>query len=116
LTAADMFEDEAELDMGHGCELLAGKILLENQKWLEATTLFTTIADAEEIQPQLRRAALLGLSTALQGRGEQQESQLVKQQAERIEVETPLTTEHEFTAEHFFDDSCGPNNCSATDR
>jgi len=104
LTAADMFEDEAELDMGHGCELLAGKILLENQKWLEATTLFTTIADAEEIQPQLRRAALLGLSTALQGRGEQQESQLVKQQAERIQVETPLTTEHEFTAEHFFDD------------
>src|SRR5699024_5909112 len=27
LTAADMFEDESELAMGHGCELLAGKFL-----------------------------------------------------------------------------------------
>src|SRR5699024_8272137 len=104
LTAAVMFEDEAELDMGHGCELLAGKILLGNQKWLEATTLFTTIADYVVIQPQQRHVSLLVPSNALQGRVEQQESQLVKQQAERIQVETPLTTEHEFTAEHFFDD------------
>ena len=104
LTAADMFEDEAELSMGHGCELLAGKFLIESSKWLEATTLFSTIADAEGIQPSLRRAALLGLSTALRGQGDQQESERAKQQAERIQVETPLATEHEFTAEHLFDD------------
>lgn len=104
LTAADMFEDEAELAMGHGCELLAGKFLIEHGKWLEATTLFTTIAEAEGIQPELRRAALLGLSTALRGQGDQQESDRIKRQAERIEVEQPLATEHEFTTEHFFDD------------
>ncbi|MDN6680248.1 MAG: hypothetical protein L0L17_11275, partial [Yaniella sp.] len=104
LTAADMFEDEAELSMGHGCELLAGKFLIENSKWLEATTLFTTIADSEGIQPSLRRAALLGLSTALRGQGDQHESERAKRQAERIQVDIPIATEHEFTAEHFFDD------------
>lgn len=104
LTAADMFEDEAELAMGHGCELLAGKFLIENKKWLEATTLFTTIADSEGIQPQLRRAALLGLSTALRGQGDHHESDRVKVRAERIHVETTLSAEHEFNAENFFDD------------
>src|SRR5699024_9401648 len=57
LTAADMFEDEAELDMSQGWEMLAGKILVENQKWLDVTTLFTTIADALEVQPLLSRGA-----------------------------------------------------------
>ena len=104
LTAADMFEDEAELAMGHGCELMAGKFLIEGSKWLEATTLFTTIAESEGIQPELRRAALLGLSTALRGQGEHQASERMKQRAERIEVETPLPTEHEFSADNFFDD------------
>ena len=104
LTAADMFEDEAELAMGHGCELLAGKILIENKKWLEATTLFTTIADSEGIQPRMRKAALLGLSTALRGQGELEESKRVKLRAERIKVDKPLATEHEFSDEHFFDD------------
>src|SRR5699024_11789377 len=41
LTAADMFEDEAELAMGHCCELLAGKFLVEKHKWVEAITLFS---------------------------------------------------------------------------
>lgn len=104
LTAADMFEDEAELAMGHGCELLAGKILIENQRWLEATTLFSTIADAEGIQPSLRRAALHGLSTALRGQGELAESERAKARAERIQVEKPLSTEHEFLVEHYFKD------------
>ncbi|WP_343959442.1 hypothetical protein [Yaniella flava] len=104
LTAADMFEDEAELAMGHGCELMAGKFLIEDSKWLEATTLFTTIAEAEGIQPELRRAALLGLSTALRGQGEHHDSERMKQQAQRIEVETPLPTEHEFSADTVFDD------------
>lgn len=102
LTAADMFEDEAELAMGHGCELLAGKFLIENKKWLEATTLFTTIADSEGIQPQLRKAALLGLSTALRGQGDDAESDRIKLQAERIQVETQLETEYEFINEAFF--------------
>jgi len=104
LTAADMFEDEAELAMGHGCELLAGKILIENEKWLEATTLFTTIADSEGIQPRMRKAALLGLSTALRGQGEYEESKRVQLEAERIKVDKPLSSEQEFSAEHYFDD------------
>lgn len=104
LTAADMFEDEAELAMGHGCELLAGKFLIESSKWLEATTLFTTIADSEGIQPPLRRAALLGLSTALRGQGDHRESERAKHKAERIQVDQPLATEHEFIAEYLFDD------------
>lgn len=104
LTAADMFEDEAELAMGHGCELLAGKFLIESSKWLEANTLFTTIADAEGIQPPLRRAALLGLSTALRGQGDHHESEQVKLRAHRIQVDQPLETEHEFSAENFFED------------
>jgi len=104
LTAADMFEDEAELAMGHGCELLAGKILIENQKWVEATTLFNTIADSEGIEPRLRKAALLGLSTALRGQGDVEESERVKLAAERIHVDKPLATEHEFLDEKFFDD------------
>jgi len=104
LTAADMFEDEAELAMGHGCELLAGKILIENQKWLEATTLFTTIADSEGIEPQLRKAALLGLSTALRGQGEHEESELAKLRADRIKVEKPVGTDQDLLPEDFFDD------------
>lgn len=103
LTAADMFEDEAELAMGYGCELLAGKILLENQKWLEATTLFTTIAESDGIEPQLRKAALLGLSTALSGRGELDESQRVKRAAERIKVDKSSNADHDFLDENFFE-------------
>ncbi|MDN6152044.1 MAG: hypothetical protein L0I91_11600, partial [Yaniella sp.] len=61
-------------------------------------------ADSEGIQPSLRRAALLGLSTALRGQGDQHESERAKRQAERIQVDIPIATEHEFTAEHFFDD------------
>ena len=103
LTAADMFEDEAELAMGRGCELLAGKILLENQKWLEATTLFTTIADSEDIEPHLRKAALLGLSTALRSQGAHEEAQLAKSRAERITVDTELSSDHDVLPEDFYD-------------
>ena len=103
LTAADMFEDEAELAMGRGCELLAGKILLENQKWLEATTLFTTIADSEDIEPHLRKAALLGLSTALRSQGAHEEAQLAKSRAERITVDTELSSDHDVFPEDFYD-------------
>src|SRR5699024_2793564 len=102
--AADMFEDESELAMGHGCELLAGKFLLDKQKWLEATTLFTTIADADGIEPELRKAALLGLTTALRGRGDEAEAQRVQGQAERIAIDEPLAAEYEFIAEAFFED------------
>lgn len=104
LTAADMFEDEAELAMGHCCELLAGKFLVEKHKWVEATTLFTTIADSEGIKPQLRKAALLGLATALRGQGDEAEAQRVRLQAERIEIDTPLEPEYAFITEAFFKD------------
>lgn len=104
LTAADMFEDEAELAMGHGCELLAGKILIENQNWVEASTLFTTIADSDGIEPQLRKAALLGLATALRGQGDFDESDRVQLAAERIKVEKSSKTEHDFLDEDFFKD------------
>ena len=104
LTAADMFEDEAELAMGHGCELLAGKILIENQSWVEAITLFTTIAESDGIEPQLRKAALLGLATALRGQGDFDESDRVKLAAERIKVEKSAKADHDFLDEDFFED------------
>lgn len=90
--------------MGHGCELLAGKILIENQSWVEATTLFTTIAESDGIEPQLRKAALLGLATALRGQGDFDESDRVKLAAERIKVEKSSKTEHDFLDEDFFED------------
>ena len=104
LTAADMFEDEAELAMGHCCELLAGKFLVEKHKWVEAITLFSTIADAEGIKSQLRKAALLGLAAALRGQGDETEAQRVSRQAERIRIDAPLEPEYEFIAEAFFED------------
>ena len=104
LTAADMFEDEAELAMGHCCELLAGKFLVEKHKWVEAMTLFSTIADADGIKPPLRKAALLGLATALRGQGDEVEAKRVNLQAERIQIDTPLDPEYEFISQTFFDD------------
>lgn len=104
LTAADMFEDEAELAMGHCCELLAGKFLIEKHKWVEAITLFSTIADAEGIKSQLRKAALLGLAAALRGQGDETEAQRVSRQAERIRIDAPLDPEYDFIAEAFFED------------
>ncbi len=104
LTAADMFEDEAELAMGHCCELLAGKFLIEKSKWVEATTLFSTIVDADGIKPPLRKAALFGLARALRGQGDEVEAQRINLQAERIQLEDPLDPEYEFITEAFFKD------------
>lgn len=104
LTAADMFEDEAELGMGHGCELLAGTFLLDKHKWVEAMTLFSTVADADGIQPAMRKAALLGLSRALRGQGDDTQAARVEAKAQRIVLEEPVEPEYQFITETFFTD------------
>lgn len=104
LTAADMFEDESELGMGHCCELLAGKFLVEKHKWVEAITLFSTVIDADGLEDPMRKAALLGLSTALRGQGDADGAERARIRAERIVLEEPLDPEYEFLAEAFFED------------